>query len=123
MTKRHNRPERIENKARAQKAVNIQLAQKLDSGDPPLIRTVYVLLKSTPNVFKDLVNDGDGKGRSIPLQVIGQHSQQADIAVPNLPGFGEDLVQNTAHVGVIPVQLSKELEHFVDGLLAQDVVD
>lgn len=53
----------------------------------------------------------------IPLKVIGQHRQQADRAVLDLPRLGEHLPGRIDVGGVVPIQLSDDLEDLVDGFL------
>lgn len=73
MPKCNNQPQSIKNDAGAEHAIIIELSQKLDCGYSFLIGAVDILLETPPYVFQDLVDDGDGEGWTITLQVISQH--------------------------------------------------
>lgn len=73
MAKGDNRPKSVKNNAGAEHAIIIELPQKLDCCNSLLIGAVDILLEAPPYIFQDLVNDGDGEGRTITLQVIRQH--------------------------------------------------
>lgn len=75
MSERDQSPERVKNDARAEKTINIQLSKVLDSRKAPLVDVVYVLLKTAPYVFEDLIHHRNREGRIIPLQVIREHGE------------------------------------------------
>ena len=59
----------------------------------------------------------------IPLQIISEHRQKTDVPVLDFPGLGKDLMQGALDRSVFPVELSNQLEDFVNGLLGQDVIN
>ena len=70
MPKRNQTPERIKHNPTSNPSINIQLPQILDRRYPSLIRIVYVLLETTSNILEELVNDCDGEGGVVSLEVV-----------------------------------------------------
>jgi transglutaminase-like putative cysteine protease len=116
------RPERVENKSRANKTVDVEFAQILDRRDPSLVRAVYVLLKATSNVLQHLVDHSDREFGVVPLQVICEHCEQSDVAKTEFVRFGKDFVQYATCVGVVPIKLTQKLKYLVDCAFGEDVV-
>jgi hypothetical protein len=123
MSERDERPERVEDQARADETIHVELAQKLDRCHPALVHLVDILLEPATDVLQDLVNDADGESRVVALEVVSEHREQAHIPILDLPRLRENLMQRPVHGFVFPVQLAKELEHLVDGLLAKNVIN
>ena len=123
MSKRHQRPQRVEHNTRAHEPVDIHLPQILDRRHPLLIQLVYIVLQAPPHVLQHLVDDADGELEMVALQVVHEHREEADAPVLDLPGLREDLVQGAHDGGVGPIELADELEDFVESAFGEDVVD
>lgn len=70
MAKCNQRPKSVKYDSRSKQSIDVQLAEVLHCGDPSLIRAVDVLLQSSPDVFQDLVDDGDRETWVVTLQII-----------------------------------------------------
>lgn len=89
MTECDERPQHVENNARAQKAVIVQFSEVFDRRDPSLVGAVNVLFQTPPDIFQDLVNNRDDEVGVIPVQVIRKHCHKPDIAIIEFPRFRE----------------------------------
>lgn len=122
MAKCNQRPKSVKYDSRSKQSIDVQLAEVLHCGDPSLIRAVDVLLQSSPDVFQDLVNNGDRETRMVTLQIIRQHSEKADISILDLPGLREDLMKRSSDGGILPVKFTNQLQNLVNCLLSENVI-
>jgi hypothetical protein len=122
MPKGDERPERVENKSRANKAVDVEFAQILDRREPSLVRAVYILLKATSGVLQHLVDHSNREFGVVTLQVIGKHCEQSDVSIAEFVRFGKDFVQYATCVWVVPIKLTQKLKNLVDCTFGEDII-
>lgn len=123
MSKGHQSPQSIKDDAGTNEPIDIELAEIFYRCYPALIDTIDVLLQPTANILENLIHDGDGKRRIVPLQIICEHCQESDTAILDLPRLRENFVKGTLHERIVPVELSDESQDFVNGLLCENIID
>jgi hypothetical protein len=79
MAKGDERPERIENDARVEHAVIVQLAEVLDGRDALLVVLEVVDLHADADVLEDVVNDGDAEVGMVASEVVEQDGEEMNV--------------------------------------------
>lgn len=93
MAERDERPQRIKYDSRVDDAVVVQLAEVLDSCNPLLVVLEVVDFHPRAHVLEHVVEDCDAEIGVEPSEVVQQDGKEVNVAVLDLPHFGEGVVQ------------------------------
>lgn len=73
MSEHNERPQRVEDQARPDQPIDIQLAEVLDRRHPALVRAIHILFQSPADILQNLIQNGNSKRGMIALEIIRQH--------------------------------------------------
>jgi len=93
VAKGDERPQRVEDDARVDDAVVVQLAEVLDGRDALLVVLEVVDLHAGAHVLEHIVDDADAEVGVVPAEVVQEDGEQVHVAVLDLPDLGEGVVE------------------------------
>lgn len=93
VSKRDEGPERVENDARVDHAIVVQLAEVLDGRDALLVVLEVVDLHTDANILEDVIENSYAEVGMETAKVVQEHGEEVHVAVLDLPHLGERVVE------------------------------
>ena len=85
MSKGNQRPHSIKDNARTYDSVNVKLPDIFHGGDSPLVIGVDIVLQPTAYLLQCFVDNANDEVGMIPLKIIDEHCEEANVAMFDLP--------------------------------------
>ena len=123
MAKRHDFVHGIEDDRVLNHPVIVEFTQVLDLGDTALVELEVVLLKTERNRLNHRIDDADDKIGVVPVDGTQQDCEQMNIAILDLAGLGEDLVEDSHNLFLLPMEPADLPENLAVVPLGQIRVD